>query len=556
MPQEHYLNSANNLNNLISNYNNNNFNTEISSYNNPNVLTGMKKLARLSTVQPDLNNNIGNSNNPLLLQPKNSIFKQSKMNLNSNIIKNITKRSSLVLNNLGFNLAFRKSVYEPTGSSPLLCPSCSNYYYNNNNENTKPFNIGINEDVTELKNTTLSNTQLNMNPNSSENIINNNNSNINPSNNESNNNINMISETNLARLDNNNNAHNINSNKSLDKEMMVTNSSGKTSLAKSRNPSKNVSFFLNTEHKENLINNTYKYNTMDKSDALNNINDPENKQNLTTNAVKTVAKINNNKNSILKISKLRNYQNMNNYYNNNNNSSKDKKQNGDSKLINESDASIENVSHSKVFKKPSPDLIDRNKFFNQNINLDSNKNVDLITTFNNNNKNFNSQNQISKLVSTNNSNKIQLPFMKRNLNLNTEINDFEPANIRSKWEALRQSVISTTSNNNLKIIQDENFSELKLAKKETLLYKNCFESITTEYKKLKSSSLNTEMILNQDIDNYRDLKEVEIKKFAKALEMYNDLFSQEIKVKDLKIKQLAALIDHMVENDSGIDCFF
>lgn len=538
IPQESYLNSANNLNHIVST---NNLYSETNNYNNPLVLTEIKKFARLSTVQQDIKN-ISNTNIPVLLQPKNSIFKQSKMNLNSNIIKNITKRSSLVLNNLGLGLAFRKSVYEPTASNCVLCPNCNNYY-NNNNAIIKPFNIGINEDGNEVKNTTLSNTQLNNNL-----ISNEKGENSQALDNKSYNYINMITDTNLITEPNKEIFDKIKTedipiqNKSLEKEMMISNSSGKTiSLAKSRNPSKNVSFYITTEQKDNLVNNIEKNNnTIDKSNLISNADKSAN-----NNLMKNF-----NKNSILKVSKLKNYQNMNNYYNNSN----EKKFNHDSKLVNESDASMDNVSHSKFFKGPSPglELMDRNKFFNQNINLDSNKNMDLITNYNcNNNLNtkINSQIQISKMVSTNNCKKMQLHVMKPNSTQNKDLNDFEPSNIRSKWEALRQSVISTTSNNNLKFIQDENFSELKLAKKETLLYKNCFNSITTDYKKLKSNCKNTEKIMNQEIENYKNLKEIEIKKFAKALEMYNQLYTQQIKVKDIKIKQLATLIDYMVDNE-------
>ena len=557
IPPEHYPNSTNNLNHMLSNYN---LFKETSNSNNPLILSGIKKFVGLSNVQTDAANKISNTVNPILLQPKTSIFKQSKMNLNSNIIKNITKRSSMVLNNLGFGLAFRRSGWEPTGSSPVLCTNCNNYYYSNiNNRSTKPFNIGLNEDGTEVKNTALSNAQVNKNQDFNENKKE---ENVNPIKSNSNDYINMITDPYLITENNKdtfekiNNEDNFTPNKSLDKEMMISNSSGKTIyLIKSHNQTKNVSFNLNNEQRENLINNTDKSITFDKYNLTINKGESKSKPNIISNLHKT-GNIYSNKNfkenGILKISKLKNYQNMNNYFYN----SKDKKQNYDSKLLSESDASIDNASRGKFCQGPSPDLMDRNKFFNKNIILDSNKNLDLITTINNNiNNNFKNNNvishtHISKLVSTNNSDKIQLLVMNKNSTNNKEFNDLEPYNLRSKYEALRQSVISSTSNNNLKIIQNENFSELKLAKKEILLYKNCFDSITTDYKKLKSNSKKTEKTLNQEMENYRNLKEIEIRKFAKALEIYNELYTQQLKVKDMEIKQLAALIDNMAENEN------
>jgi len=113
----------NNLNNL--NINNNNCLTEISVHNNLiNNTTGKKRIVRMSTFQPDV------FQNPMLMQPINMRYRQSKANVNNNIIKNITRKSTLVLNNLGFGLAaFRKSIYDPSGATPVLCQMCNNLYY-------------------------------------------------------------------------------------------------------------------------------------------------------------------------------------------------------------------------------------------------------------------------------------------------------------------------------------------------------------------------------------------------------------------------------------------
>jgi len=236
----------------------------------------------------------------------------------------------------------------------------------------------------------------------------------------------------------------------------------------------------------------------------------------------------------------------------------------ESKQQNESDMSVENFKYNNninnrqtkttsaiLNEQPKANIsdIDNNNNNNKILISDSNKNVNLISAFNNNipsqipNENYNEK------YNSNNNYKIQLGLVHRNTLQNNENNDFEITNIKSKWEAMKQSVISTTSNNNLRMFKDENFLELKLAKKETILYKNCFDSITTDYKKLKSCSKNFEKILSQNLENYTNLKEAEIVKFAKALEMYNELYLQQIKLKDIKIKQLSILVDQLAEKE-------
>lgn len=483
---ESNLFSSNNNNN---NNNENNCLTESSVYNNPvNNTTGKKRIVRLSTVQPQTNYN------QMLMQPNNMRFRQSKININNNIIKNITKRSSNVLNNLGFGLAFRKSVFEPNASNPVLCQMCNNFFYTNNpGSATNPNDVEIKEDGNELVNISLGN-------------------------------INNLVPEKSDEKENDfvNKSKDFGSNKN---QVSVSNIENSTSNKPIH--SKNVSFLLNEKKKKELI-------TNDKN--------AENKDN-------KISK------TLLKSTNLGNY-NENEL--NKSNKYSDQKSDNESKHYNESDISFENFNHSKNLKTNSTILNEKPKTINsnnhnQNLISDSNKNVSTINAFNNNNMYSltHTPKVISSIENYNSNNKIQLGFRQRNtIQNNNDLNDFEITNIKSKWEALKQSIISTNSNNNFKILKDENFSELKLAKKETVLYKNCFDSITTDYKKLKSSNKNFERILNQDLENYKKLKEAEIVKFAKALEMYNDLYSHQIKFKDIKINQLASLIDQLVEKEN------
>jgi len=527
------INLINNQNLFYSNTTNNNlysdYRTKIASMNSTIL---KKNFVRLSTIQPSIKTETDYNEN--LFQPMNNLRRQSRINMNNNIIKNITKRSSLVLNNLGIGLTFRKSIYEPNSFSPNLCPMCNknfnqknimNNNINNNRNSPNPFNIGLNEDEVELVNNTIKNIHI------SETDEKYNNSNHKAKSQFNNLNKQLKAELNpsfqKSCIDDINNDNRF-GNKLNDKNVVIDNN--KTSK--------------NSQEKEIFIPGTSlnSYTVMDKvihsknvSFFLNNNNE---KKKIVTN-------------NNLNFNKLKAFEKFNNQHNYKNTS--------DSKINNESDVSLDNLTKGKTYKLPSPVLDEKDKFFNLiNNNFDSNKNVNLITNFNNT---LHSQNQISKILTNNFNNnnnnincgsKLRFPVTRKNTIVqNTEQNEYELTNIKSKRDALKQSVISYNSNNNnLKIFKDENFSELKLAKKETILYKNCFDSITTEYKKLKSHGKNFDKILSQELENYKNLKEEEILKFAKALEIYNELYSQQIRIKDVKINQLANLIDHLVENDN------
>lgn len=518
-----------NLNNLNLN-NNNNCLTETGIQNNQiNHTTGNKRFARLSTVQPEqIHNNI--------IQPINMRYRQSRVNLNNNIIKNITKRSSIVLNNMGFGLAFRRSIFDPSASSPVLCNACNNYYYANNaGTATRPFNIGINEDGNE--NELMINTLSNMNISATNKSLEKDHNNIISKEMDKNEKINSNKENEnlpkdkIVNSKENKKSH-LNRKKKFNSKMISnesidqgtidsvssrnTNSNGKKALH-----SKNVSFFLNDKETKEI------------SNKNNNISDNKNSENQNMIALNDLL---HSKNDMIDNIKKDNILN------------EKRSEENESKQDNESDITlVDNISQNKINMTPLTDSKEKQNFINnvdRIVKTESNKNVNIITSFNNN---FNSTNKKTMI----NSNNKKFDLTKRNTVQNNELSDFELTNLKSKWEALRQSVISTNSNNiNLRMFKDENFSELKLAKKETILYKNCFDSITTDYKKLKSNCKNVEKILNQDLENYKNLKEVEIVKFAKALEVYNDLYSQHIKIKDIKIKQLANLIDQLVEKEN------
>jgi CCR4-NOT transcription complex subunit 7/8 len=418
---------------------------------------------------------------------------------------------------MGIGLAFRKSVFDPSGSSAVLCQTCNNYYNTNNNGIVpKPFKIGINEEGNELINNTLSNMNITATETSAEKnnynhrkeLDNNENSDSKLNSQDENNNLNKNKNGN-SKIKNKFNSK-ITSNKSIE---TGTSKNNINSSAQKPADSKNLSFFLTEKEAKDITNNIH----IDNGPA-----DIQNK-NL-----------------------INNYSNENiqgNYIH----ITKNKSEN-ESNKHNESDISLlDNINQKKIYKALLSDIKEKTNSPTSKLNQmevsESNKNVNLISAFN---SNLNSQNQ----KPTANINKTKLGFTKRISVQNHELSDFDITNIKSKWEAMRQSVISTNSNNNFKMLKDENFSELKLAKNETVLYRNCFDSITTDYKKLKSNSKNIEKILSQNFENYKNLKEAEILKFAKALEVYNDLNAQQIKIKDIKIKKLSNLIDQLVEKEN------
>ncbi len=490
-----------------------------------NFTTGKKKFVRLSTIQPELNNN-------QVIIPLNFFKRQSKNNTNNNIIKNINmRRSTTLLNNLGFGLnLIRNTSYDPNNISPTICSMCNNYYNNNdnnknicnNNYNTKPFNIGTKENRVEF---TYSNMKNN-------NKIYENDKSINKDDINTETNINRFrincSENNNTDINDNINKsiYPNDSKKSIDKEMMITNSSGKTFTANNTaKNSKSVSFFINND--DSKINNK---ETVTKQIDKNSFPNIENK-------IK-------NKKSHVKLKYNKQFTSINN--------NKTDKGKTDYNIINnQSDVSIDNISHIKNFKmgSKSPEIMDKDILIHQNNPHESNNNIYSIT---------HSQNQVFKIPSNinidnlkiNSSNGVHMPVKENTNPENDENTDIDVCNL--KREGYMQSVFSNNSNyyNNLKIIKDENLCELKVARKETVLYKNSFDLITTDYKKLKSNTKNIEKILNQNNENNRNLRELEINKFAKALEIYNEIYNQQIKIKDIKIKLLANLIDQLIEKEN------
>ena len=146
--------------------------------------------------------------------------------------------------------------------------------------------------------------------------------------------------------------------------------------------------------------------------------------------------------------------------------------------------------------------------------------------------------QLFNVTSPNNNNNI----------LNSEK---EKLSIRNKYEFLKQSVISNASNRK---ISDEGFClvELKLIKKECELYKNCFYSLTDDFNNMKCSLKSNEENLINFYDESNKIFEKEVTCFWKALKVYKEIFTDQIKNKENKICELSKIFDEMVLGDNSV----
>lgn len=468
--------SSNNILLPVERYTNKNLN-----FFNPINTTLKKAITRMSTIQPQVDYNQLQMQ-PLAAQQVPTGYRHSK--LNTNIIKNITKKSSLVLNTLGFGI--KKQLYDNISNnnpSPNSCPYC-----NSSNQNPcKPFEIGTAEESCEKPGIKYVNDY---------NINNNSNNNNNPAaaktidkNHLHLNNFNLGLQTNKGI-----------SNKSVDKELLITNSSANTNTFNiTNNHSKNVSFNLpgNSEATNNNNNNKNYYNT-NTCDIANSKNPNVKLKEYTSNITRA---------------------NYNNFL-----ASENKKIKDESKL--ESDCSLD------LQKNYTPDNYNKDAKNPNNLNTRKTSDAKQLSNSNGN---------------SNSNNPSKFGFKKYSTLAKVEYNEMEIANIKSKWEALKQSVISTTSNN-LRTLKDENLTELKYAKNEAILYKSYFENISENHKNLKKSYENLTKIKTQESETFKAVKESEILKFARALEIYHELYNEQLIIKDFKISQLSTLVDCLAEN--------
>jgi len=127
----------------------------------------------------------------------------------------------------------------------------------------------------------------------------------------------------------------------------------------------------------------------------------------------------------------------------------------------------------------------------------------------------------------------------------------EKSCIQGGYENFRHSLLSNSSNRK---INDDGvcISELKILRKENLLYKNCFEAMTNEISNFKFNEKNKEEALDKFYDENRVIYEKEVTCFWKALKIYQEIFVDQIKIKENKIKEMSKVFDEMVVGENSI----
>lgn len=142
-------------------------------------------------------------------------------------------------------------------------------------------------------------------------------------------------------------------------------------------------------------------------------------------------------------------------------------------------------------------------------------------------------------------------FKTFNLN-NSNLNG---SNVKGKLENFRGSNISISSNKkNNQILPEENFyfNELVLIKKENILYKNCFDSLTNEYNNFKLFEKNKEEAILKFYDENKVIFDKEVNCFWKALKVYKEIFKDSISIKENKISEMSKVFDDMVIGENSI----
>ena len=136
-------------------------------------------------------------------------------------------------------------------------------------------------------------------------------------------------------------------------------------------------------------------------------------------------------------------------------------------------------------------------------------------------------------------------FKTFNLN-NSNLNG---SSVKGKLENIRASNISmfNEENNN-----NNYFNELLLLKKEYILYKNCFDSLTNEYNNFKLFEKNKEEAILKFYEENKIIFEKEVSCFWKALKVYKEIFTDSINIKENKISEMSKVFDEMVKGENSV----
>jgi hypothetical protein len=204
---------------------------------------------------------------------------------------------------------------------------------------------------------------------------------------------------------------------------------------------------------------------------------------------------------------------------------------------------IANLKHSVIFHSNKPNFVDLNQINSINNTPVGVKSFNLTSPNNlgsNVNINFNYMNANNIFYNNINHNNHYLLTSER-----------EKPSIGCKYEILRQSVLSNSSNR--KINEDcFYFSEFKILRKESLLYRSFFDSMTNEISNFKFYEKNKEEALDKFYDENRVIFEKEVTCFWKALKVYKEIFVDQIKIKENKINEMSKVFDDMVIGENSI----
>jgi hypothetical protein len=142
----------------------------------------------------------------------------------------------------------------------------------------------------------------------------------------------------------------------------------------------------------------------------------------------------------------------------------------------------------------------------------------------------------------------------KTFNLNNS--NLQGSSVKGKLENFRGSYISMYSNkkNYYNYNNEENNSnylnELLLIKKEYNLYKNCFDSLTNEYKNFKLFEKNKEQAILKFYEENEIIFEKEVNCFWKALKVYKEIFTDSINIKENKIFEMSKVFDEIVKGEN------
>jgi len=165
---------------------------------------------------------------------------------------------------------------------------------------------------------------------------------------------------------------------------------------------------------------------------------------------------------------------------------------------------------------------------------------------------FNNINSISNASDGMNNLNITTPNnFKNNFNINNLLtSEKEKFTMKGKYDVLRQSAISNTTNFKM---NDEILciSELRILRKENLLYRNCFDAMSNELNNFKFNEKNKEEALEKFYDENRIIFEKEVTCFWKALKVYKEIFVDQIKNKENQMFEMSKVFDDMVIGENS-----